>query len=396
MQTANAALQSIPFGNLIGAPLEACVNAQAQAARTTYEYISEVGFDVKSEYEWEARTVSFTFMMEGVMKQITVPLLTILPLPYLQIDTVDISFTADVSVNSEGKMMAKVSNATDSEAVKQSSLNFQSQIGIDIKASSAGNMPVGIAKLLDILGNSCIEVVEVEEEKDEEEEEGEADATKDMPKDDKPTGGAAGVKEPKESSTTEDKSQTSSAETVKGNGAETNSTKQDKTVRVLALVTPEKVEEAKEAGADYVGMDEYISKIKEGWADFDVVIAMTNVMAKVGSVAKYLGPKGLMPNPKDGTVTSEVGRTVRMAKQGYMTELYNVVLDKKPTKSQLAKVVSTIVSSSGGIVTEESVMNAIQNSTNMTVLTSVKKGVAENVISEVESVGGKLRKIQVG
>ena len=166
VQTANAALQSIPFGNLIGAPLEACVNAQAQAAKTTYDYISEVGFNVKSEYEWEARTVSFSFMMEGVMKQITVPLLTILPLPYLQIDTVDISFTADVSVNSEGKMMAKVSNATDSEAVKQSSLNFQSQIGIDIKASSAGNMPVGIAKLLDILGNSCIEVIEVEEEKD--------------------------------------------------------------------------------------------------------------------------------------------------------------------------------------------------------------------------------------
>lgn len=270
VQTANAALQSIPFGNLIGAPLEACVNAQAQAARTTYEYISEVGFNVKSEYEWEARTVSFTFMMEGVMKQITVPLLTILPLPYLQIDTVDISFTADVSVNSEGKMMAKVSNATDSEAVKQSSLNFQSQIGIDIKASSAGNMPVGIAKLLDILGNSCIEVIEVEEEKDEAEAEETPEAEK--PEGDKP----------------------------------------------------------REAEA----------------------------------VAK--------------------------------TELYNVVLDKKPNKSQLAKVVAAIVSGSGGIVTEENVMNSIQNSTNMTVLTAVKKEVADNVISAAEAVGGKLRKILIG
>ncbi len=270
VQTANAALQSIPFRNLIGAPLEACVNAQAQAARTTYEYISEVGFDVKSEYEWEARTVSFTFMMEGVMKQITVPLLTILPLPYLQIDTVDISFTADVSVNSEGKMMAKVSNATDSEAVKQSSLNFQSQIGIDIKASSAGNMPVGIAKLLDILGNSCIEVIEVEDEKDEAEAEETPEAEK--PEGDKP----------------------------------------------------------REAEA----------------------------------VAK--------------------------------TELYNVVLDKKPNKSQLAKVVAAIVSGSGGIVTEENVMNSIQNSTNMTVLTAVKKEVADNVISAAEAVGGKLRKILIG
>jgi hypothetical protein len=160
--TANQVMQSIPFDNLIGAPLEACVKAQAQAAQTTYEYISQVGFDVESEFEWKARTISFTFMMEGAMRQITVPLLSIFPLPYLQIDTVDISFTADVSVNSEGKMMAKVANSTDSEAVKQSSLNFQSQIDIDIKASSAGNMPVGIAKLLDFFGNNCIQIEDVE------------------------------------------------------------------------------------------------------------------------------------------------------------------------------------------------------------------------------------------
>ena len=160
--TANQVMQSIPFDNLIGAPLEACVKAQVHAAQATYEYISQMGFDAVSEHEWgKARTISFTFMMEGVMRQITVPLLAIIPLPYLQIDTVDISFTADVSVNSEGKMMAKVANATDSEAVKQSSLNYQSQIDIDIKASSAGNMPVGIAKLLDLFGNNCIQIEDV-------------------------------------------------------------------------------------------------------------------------------------------------------------------------------------------------------------------------------------------
>ena len=316
VQTANAALQSIPFGNLIGAPLEACVNAQAQAAKTTYDYISEVGFNVKSEYEWEARTVSFSFMMEGVMKQITVPLLTILPLPYLQIDTVDISFTADVSVNAEGKMMAKVSNATDSEAVKQSSLNFQSQIGIDIKASSAGNMPVGIAKLLDILGNSCIEVVEVEEEK---EEVGEGPA-EGKPNDGAPVGAATSAEKPKYSAS--DGSATSAENPENAASGEANSS---------------------------------------------------------GNAA-----------------AAGKGKADEKAGTGNLTKKFNVVLDNKPSKSNLAKVVAAIVSNAGGIVTEEDVMNSIQNSKNLTVLVAVKEDVADKVIAAAAEVGGKLSKIQVG
>ncbi len=89
-----------------------------------------------------------------------------------------------------------------------------------------------------------------------------------------------------------------------------------KTVRVLVLCTPEKEEEAKEAGADFYGLDEYVQKIKEGWTDVDVIITMPSVMPKVGALGKILGPRGLMPNPKTGTVTMEVGKAVKEAKAG--------------------------------------------------------------------------------
>lgn len=89
-----------------------------------------------------------------------------------------------------------------------------------------------------------------------------------------------------------------------------------KTVRVLVLCTPEKEAEAKAAGADYYGLDEYIQKIKEGWTDVDVVITMPSIMPKVGALGKILGPRGLMPNPKTGTVTMEVGKAVTEAKAG--------------------------------------------------------------------------------
>lgn len=89
-----------------------------------------------------------------------------------------------------------------------------------------------------------------------------------------------------------------------------------KTVRVLVLCTPEKETEAKEAGADYVGLDEYIDKIKGGWTDVDVIITTPNVMAKVGALGRVLGPRGLMPNPKTGTVTMEVGKAVKEVKAG--------------------------------------------------------------------------------
>ncbi|GHB56043.1 50S ribosomal protein L1 [Persicitalea jodogahamensis] len=89
-----------------------------------------------------------------------------------------------------------------------------------------------------------------------------------------------------------------------------------KEVRVLVLCTPEKEEEAKEAGADFVGLDEYITKIEGGWTDIDVIITMPNVMAKVGRLGKVLGPRGLMPNPKSGTVTMDVGKAVQEVKAG--------------------------------------------------------------------------------
>jgi large subunit ribosomal protein L1 len=89
-----------------------------------------------------------------------------------------------------------------------------------------------------------------------------------------------------------------------------------KEVRVLALVNPDKEQEAKDAGADYVGLDEYIEKIKGGWTDVDVVITMPPVMGKVGPVGRILGPRGLMPNPKSGTVTMDIGKAIAEVKQG--------------------------------------------------------------------------------
>ena len=89
-----------------------------------------------------------------------------------------------------------------------------------------------------------------------------------------------------------------------------------KTVRVLVLCTPEKEEEAKAAGADHVGLDEYVAKIKGGWTDIDVVITMPSVMPKVGALGRILGPRGLMPNPKTGTVTMDIAKAVQEVKAG--------------------------------------------------------------------------------
>lgn len=89
-----------------------------------------------------------------------------------------------------------------------------------------------------------------------------------------------------------------------------------KDVKVLALVTPDKESEAKDAGADYVGLDDYITKIKDGWTDVDVIITMPAVMGKLGALGRVLGPRGLMPNPKTGTVTMEVGKAVSDVKKG--------------------------------------------------------------------------------
>lgn len=127
-----------------------------------------------------------------------------------------------------------------------------------------------------------------------------------------------------------------------------------KTVRVLVLCTPDKEDEAKAAGADYVGLDEYIDKIKSGWTDIDVIITMPSVMPKIGALGKVLGPRGLMPNPKAGTVTMEVGKAVNDVKAGkidFKVDKYGIIhtaigkvnftVDKLMDNSR--EVISTII-----------------------------------------------------
>jgi large subunit ribosomal protein L1 len=101
-----------------------------------------------------------------------------------------------------------------------------------------------------------------------------------------------------------------------------------KETRVLVLCTPDKEEEAKEAGADHVGLDEYVDKIKGGWTDIDVIITMPSAMGKVGQLGRILGPRGLMPNPKSGTVTMDIGKAVKEVKQGkidFKVDKYGII-----------------------------------------------------------------------
>jgi len=123
-----------------------------------------------------------------------------------------------------------------------------------------------------------------------------------------------------------------------------------KVTRVLVLCTPDKEKEAQEAGADYVGLDDYITKIKEGWTDVDVIICTPSVMAKVGQIGRILGPRGLMPNPKTGTVTMEVGNAVKEVKAGKIdfkvdkTGIIHAAIGKVSfTPEQIAENARTIV-----------------------------------------------------
>lgn len=146
-----------------------------------------------------------------------------------------------------------------------------------------------------------------------------------------------------------------------------------KTKRVLALVTAEKEQEAKEAGADYIGLDEYIQKISEGWLEFDAVVANPPAMPKIGKVAKILGPRGLMPNPKTGTVTDSIKEAITEIKKGKVSfkvdkygiihctvgkvsftdqqlfenimELYDTILKLKPAAAKGAYILSFYISS---------------------------------------------------
>ncbi|MCW5912026.1 MAG: 50S ribosomal protein L1 [Cyclobacteriaceae bacterium] len=157
-----------------------------------------------------------------------------------------------------------------------------------------------------------------------------------------------------------------------------------KTVRVLVLCTPDKAQEAKDAGAEHVGLDDYIQKIEGGWTDIDVIITMPTVMAKVGKLGKVLGPRGLMPNPKSGTVTLEVGKAVKEVKAGKVdfkidkqgiihasvgkasfsadkikdnvAELVNTVVKLKPASSKGTYIQSIALSStmSPGVIVDKS------------------------------------------
>ncbi|MFI3317960.1 MAG: 50S ribosomal protein L1 [Rikenellaceae bacterium] len=127
-----------------------------------------------------------------------------------------------------------------------------------------------------------------------------------------------------------------------------------KNVRVLVLCTPEKEAEAKAAGADFVGLDEYVNQIKAGWTDVDVIITTPNVMGKVGALGRILGPRGLMPNPKTGTVTMEVGKAVEEVKAGKIdfkvdkfgiihTSVGKVSFDAEKIVANAQEVISTII-----------------------------------------------------
>lgn len=161
-----------------------------------------------------------------------------------------------------------------------------------------------------------------------------------------------------------------------------------KNLKVLALVSADKELEAKEAGADYVGLDEYIEKIKGGWTDIDVIITMPSIMGKIGALGRVLGPRGLMPNPKSGTVTLEVGKAVSDVKKGKIdfkvdkfgiihasvgkvsfgadkisdnaNELLQTIIKLKPTSAKGIYIESASLSSTMGVgleLDENSLMN---------------------------------------
>ena len=137
-----------------------------------------------------------------------------------------------------------------------------------------------------------------------------------------------------------------------------------KNIKVLALCTSDKEEEAKKAGADHVGLDDYIKKIGEGWSDIDVIITMPSLMAKLGKLGKFLGPRGLMPNPKSGTVTNEIGKAIKDVKKGKIdfkvdksgiihVSVAKVSFDEKKIKENALELLNTVIklkpSSSKGV-----------------------------------------------
>jgi len=137
-----------------------------------------------------------------------------------------------------------------------------------------------------------------------------------------------------------------------------------KNIKVLALCSPDKEDEARKAGADYVGLDDYIQKISDGWSDIDVIITIPSVMSKLGKLGKFLGPRGLMPNPKSGTVTNDIGKAIKDVKKGKIefkvdkngiihASVAKVSFDEKKIKENLLELLNTVIklkpSSSKGV-----------------------------------------------
>lgn len=156
-------MKALPFDNIIGAPLMACIKAQQTSAQATWDAIQAMGFvesdKESSQGEQEVAMVSFLFQQGGFTRKIIVPLLTLVPIPYMQIDSVDLKFRADMSTSSDGSITAKYSNTMDSEAARKSKYNVTNEIDINIHATTSG-MPAGIAKMLEIFTSSCIDVMD--------------------------------------------------------------------------------------------------------------------------------------------------------------------------------------------------------------------------------------------
>ena len=181
-QVATSALQAIPFGSMIGGPLKACIEAQAMAAQTSWQFIQEVGLNTKADGQKEAINVSFQFLQNGRMVQLNVPLLTIVPIPYIAIQDIDINFKANISASSssvseqssssnvegggEGKtglrigpfhmsttMKANYSSKKDSKATQDSKYSVEYTMDVAVKAGQ-DSMPAGLAKVLELLGSS--------------------------------------------------------------------------------------------------------------------------------------------------------------------------------------------------------------------------------------------------
>ncbi|RHJ91313.1 DUF2589 domain-containing protein [Parabacteroides bouchesdurhonensis] len=182
-QVATNALQAIPFGSIIGGPLQACIEAQAMAAQTTWKFIQEVGLNEDpNTHEKTAVTVSFSFLQGGRMVQLNVPLLTIVPIPYIAIHSIDINFKASISASSssssevsentsmggsaeitaglkvgpfhmDAKMNANYSSKKDSKATEESKYSVEYTMDVAVKAGQ-DSMPAGLAKVLELLGNA--------------------------------------------------------------------------------------------------------------------------------------------------------------------------------------------------------------------------------------------------